>query len=408
MSVMIRIVTGLVSTSVVAKILGPSGVALLGNLRNFITSLETFSTLGFNNGIVKYVAQHQKDEERLTKVISTVFWSLLIASITLALPVFVFAEYWNNRIFGEEYDFEIVFRVVALSLPLFALNLFLIAVVNGFSQFKKVILINIAGNVIGFVFSILMILKYQTMGALLAMGIVPGLLFLVSWLWISKSLDLKKYIRKGFFDFEVIKNLSSYSLMAVVSAFCLPIIYLQIRTEAIDNLGIDNAGNWEAMNRLASFYMMFISTLLSVYFFPKLSQSTSNAQTRSVFGDYYKNVVPMFIIGGLVLYFSRNFLIQLIYSDKFLVLPDLFSWQLIGDFFKVCSLILGYQFFAKRMTKAFIATQILSIIILYFSSNLLMKSHGVEGLVIAHTITYFLYLLVLLLMFGNIIFKKKP
>jgi hypothetical protein len=109
-----------------------------------------------------------------------------------------------------------------------------------------------------------------------------------------------------------------------------------------------------------------------------------------------------------VLYFSRNFLIALIYSDKFLVLPDLFSWQLIGDFFKVCSLILGYQFFAKRMTKAFIATQILSIIILYFSSNLLMKSHGVEGLVIAHTITYFLYLLVLLLMFGNIIFKKKP
>lgn len=405
---MIRIVTGLVSTSVVAKILGPGGVALLGNLRNFITSLETFSTLGFNNGIMKYVAQHDKDEQELSKIITTVFWLLLGTSVLLGLPIFIYANYWNNNIFGEGYDFGIVFKVVALSLPLFALNLFLIAVVNGFSQFKKVILINIVGNLIGFIFSVLMILKYKTLGALLAMGISPGLLFLVSWLWISRSLDLKKYIRKGLFDFSVVKNLSSYSLMASVSAFLLPLIYLQIRTEAIADLGIDNAGNWEAMNRLASFYMMFISTLLSVYFFPKLSQSTSNAQTRSVFGDYYKNVVPMFIIGGLVLYFSRNFLIQLIYSDKFLVLPDLFSWQLIGDFFKVCSLILGYQFFAKRMTKAFIATQILSIIILYFSSNLLMKSHGVEGLVIAHTITYFLYLLVLLLMFGNIIFKKKP
>src|SRR5690606_31410666 len=204
----------------------------------------------------------------------------------------------------------------------------------------------------------------------------------------SKSLDLKKYIRKGFFDFSVIRNLSSYSLMASVSAFLLPIVYLQIRTEAIENLGIDNAGNWEAMNRLASFYMMFISTLLSVYFFPKLSQSQSDFETKNIFSDYYKNVIPMFIVGAILLYFSRDFLIQLIYSDKFVVLADLFSWQLVGDFFKVCSLILGYQFYAKKMTKAFIATQILSIIILYFSSNLLMKSHGVEGLVIAHTITY--------------------
>ncbi|MGE4346256.1 MAG: oligosaccharide flippase family protein, partial [Flavobacteriaceae bacterium] len=72
-SVMLRMVTGLVSTSVVAKVLGPSGVALLGNLRNFITSLETTSVLGFNQGIVKYVAQHNKNEEELKKIISTVF-----------------------------------------------------------------------------------------------------------------------------------------------------------------------------------------------------------------------------------------------------------------------------------------------------------------------------------------------
>jgi O-antigen/teichoic acid export membrane protein len=166
---MIRIVTGLVSTSVVAKILGPSGVALLDNLRNFITSLETFSTLGFNNGIVKYVAQNNKNEQELTKIISTIFWSLLSISLFLAIPVFVFSEYWNNKIFGEEYEFGIVFKVIALSLPLFALNLFLMSIINGFSEFKKLIFINIVGNFLGFTFSVLMILKYKIMGALLAL-----------------------------------------------------------------------------------------------------------------------------------------------------------------------------------------------------------------------------------------------
>ncbi len=404
---MIRIVTGLVSTSVVAKVLGPSGVALLGNLRNFITSLETIAVLGFNNGIVKYVAQHNKNEDELKKIISTVFWTLLGASLLVSIPLFVLADYWNTKIFGTEYNFSQVFRVTALTIPLFALNIFLIAIINGLSEFKKVIYINIAGNLLGFVFSVSMILIFKTLGALLAMAIVPALLFVVSWVWISKSLSLKHYIKKGVYDFSVIKKLSAYSLMAFVSAFCLPLIYLQIRTEAIQTIGLENAGNWEAMYRLASFYLMFVSTLLSVYFFPKLSQSSSDKQTQSVFFEYYKSVIPMFIVGGLLLYFLRDYLILLIYSERFLVLSDLFLWQLVGDLFKVCSMILGYQFFAKKKTIAFLSTEVLSILILYLSSSYFMQIYDAEGLVIAHALTYMIYFLVVLVMFRKIVFLKE-
>jgi len=404
---MIRMVTGLVSTSVVAKILGPSGVALLGNLRNFITSIETISVLGFNQGIVKYVAQHNKNEDELKKIISTVFWTLLGISLLVAIPLFAFANYWNTLIFGTEFNFSIVFRATALTIPLFALNIFLIAIINGLSEFKKVIYINIVGNLLGFGFTLFMVLQYGISGALLAMAFVPAILFVVSWFWISKSLDLKRYIKKGLYDFSVIRNLSEYSLMAFVSAFCLPIIYLKIRTNAIDIVGLENAGNWEAMNRLANFYLIFVSTLLSVYFFPKLAQSESNKQTQSVFLDYYKSVIPMFVAGGFILYFLRDIFITLIYSERFLVLSDLFLWQLVGDFFKVCSLILGYQFFAKKMTKAFLATEIFSIVVLYFSSNYLMKTFGTQGLVMAHTLTYGIYFIVLLVMFRRIVFMKN-
>ncbi len=406
-SVMIRMVTGLVSTSVVAKVLGPSGVALLGNLRNFITSLETISVLGFNQGIVKYVAQHNNNDEELKKIISTVFWTLLGVSFLVALPLFVFSSYWNALIFGSGFNFSIVFKVTALTLPLFALNIFLIAIINGLSEYKKVIYINIVGNLLGFGFTIYMVLQYGISGALLAMAFVPAILFVVSWFWISKSLDLKRYIKKGLYDFSVIRNLSEYSLMAFVSAFCLPIIYLKIRTNAINVVGLENAGNWEAMNRLANFYLIFVSTLLSVYFFPRLAQSDSNKQTQSVFFDYYKSVIPMFAVGGLILYFLRDIFITLIYSERFLVLSDLFLWQIIGDFFKVCSLILGYQFFAKKMTKAFLATEIFSIALLYFSSDYLMRTFGTQGLVMAHTLTYGVYFVVLLLMFRRVVFLKN-
>jgi len=398
--------TGLVSTSVVAKILGPTGVALLGNFRNFITSLETISVLGFSNGIVKYVAQHNKNENELKKIISTVFFTILGSSILIAIFLFVLANYWNVAIFGEKYNFSLVFKTTALSLPFFAMNIFLIAIINGLSQFKKVIYINITGNIVGFGFTIVMIFKYQTFGALLSIAVIPIIMFLVCWFWISKTLALKKYILPNLYDFSIIKSLSEYSLMAFVSAFCLPLIYLKIRTNATTTIGIENAGNWEAMNRLSSFYMIFVSKLLSLYFFPKLSQSTSSKETRVILWDYYKSVIPMFVIGALVLYFLRDIFISLIYSERFTALSDLFLWQLIGDFFKVSSLILGYQFFAKKMTVAFLSTEILSILILYFSSSFFMKIYETEGLVIAHATTYILYFLIILVLFRKIVFKS--
>src|SRR5690606_4270795 len=136
-----------------------------------------------------------------------------------------------------------------------------------------------------------------------------------------------------------------------------------------------------------------------------LAQSESDRQTQSVFLDYYKSVIPMFLLGGLILYFLRDIFISLIYSERFLVLSDLFLWQLAGDFFKVCSLILGYQFFAKKMTVAFLSTEIFSIIVLYFSSNYLMKVYGAEGLVMAHFVTYIIYFVVLLVMFRKTVFR---
>ena len=67
-SILIKIVIGFITSKVIAIFLGPSGMALVGNFRNFISSTEAFATLGFENGLVKYVAEHKNDNEKLTKI----------------------------------------------------------------------------------------------------------------------------------------------------------------------------------------------------------------------------------------------------------------------------------------------------------------------------------------------------
>ncbi|MBK8601532.1 MAG: hypothetical protein IPN80_14125 [Flavobacterium sp.] len=74
------------------------------------------------------------------------------------------------------------------------------------------------------------------------------------------------------------------------------------------------------------------------------------------------SVVPIYIFGVIVLFFLRNFFIKLFFTKDFLPVSDLFFWQLLGDTFKVASLILGYQFYAKKFDCPFICTELFFIV----------------------------------------------
>ncbi|WP_245980432.1 O-antigen translocase [Flavobacterium aquicola] len=404
LSVILKIGVGLVTSKLLAVFVGPSGMALVGNLRNFMTSLESISTLGFQNGIVKYVVESKNDKSNFQKIIATVFISLLLVGIVLCGILFFFAIYWSNQIFGANYNYSFVFKVLALTLPWYAVSLYFVAVINGMGKFKKVIWITIIGNVIGLLLSLILIWNYKTLGALLAIVVSPALLFLVSFYFFNKEVPFLQAIRLRFFDFQIIKNLSSYSLMALVSSIFGPLVFLAIRKNVIAIVGIDQAGYWETMTRISSYYMLFAGTILSVYFLPKLASAKNENETKAVFWSYYKSILPLFILGLTLIYSLRFFIVELLFTKDFLPVASMFFWQLIGDILKVAFLILGYQFFAKKLTVAFIIFEIASLAVLYFLSNYLIHFFGIQGVLIAQVLDNLIYLLVLVVYFRKYLF----
>ncbi|MBB4803014.1 PST family polysaccharide transporter [Flavobacterium nitrogenifigens] len=403
-SVVLKIGIGLITSKILAVFVGPSGMALVGNLRNFLTSLENISTLGFQNGIVKYAAENEKNKNELQKIVSTVLISLIFLALLLSGVLFFTASFWNEKIFGNNSEYLIVFKVLALVLPTYGLSIFLIAVINGLGKFQKVIWINIFGNIIGLLTSIVLILQFKTTGALLAIVIAPALLFVITLYLVQKEIQFLQFIKVSLFDFKVVKNLSSYSLMALVSSVFGPFVFLAIRNHIIQNLGVEQAGYWETITRISSYYLLFVSTILSVYFLPRLSKAQDDLEAKSVVWQFYKFILPIFILGLTILYFGRFFVVKLLFTQEFLPVTDLFFWQLLGDVFKVCSLILGLQFFAKKRTAAFIITELFSFSVLYFASLYITKIFQIEGIVIAYAFQNFIYLLVLSIYFRKSLF----
>lgn len=406
LSVVLRLFIGLVTSKVIAIFIGPSGLALLGNFRNFVGSFETVSTLGFQNGIVKYVAESKEKEIELKKYVSTIVISILLVSLLLSVFLFSFSDFCNELIFGINFKYNFIFKAFAFALPWYALSLVLVSIINGLGRFKNVIYISIIGNCIGLLVSVFFITKFQVNGALLSIIITPSLLFLISFYYINKEFSLVDCVRFYYFDFKIIKNLSSYFLMALVSGVIGSIVYIAVRKNIIATIGIQEAGYWEAISKISSYYLVFISSILTLYFLPKLAVAKNDLQSKKVFFNFYKTIFPVFIVGIIIIYFLRVFIVKLLFTTEFLPVKDLFFWQLLGDVFKVASLILGYQFFAKKLTFAFILSEFLSFGILYFLSDYLIKVIGLEGVVLAQAIDNFIYLMVLVIYFRKSLFSK--
>lgn len=404
LSVVLKLAIGIVTSKVLAVFIGPAGLALTGNFRNFLTSVESVSTLGFQNGILKYVVDTKDDEAAQRKLLSTIFISLIVVCTVVGVSMYFLADFLAFRIFGARSDYGIVFTVFSVLLPLYAGTVFLNQVLNGLGRFRKVIYVSIIGNVLGLLFCLAAVYYYQTMGALFSIIIPPVLVFFVAWYFVRQEIRFENIVFSGLFDFGVLKNLSSYSLMALFSSVMGPLVFLAIRNDIISHLGIDQAGYWEAMTRISSYYLLFVSTILTVYFYPKLTFAGNKRAFQNVIKSYYLGVLPLFVVGLTALYFLRSYFVHLFFSKAFLPVTSLFFWQLLGDVFKVGALILGYQFYAQKLTVAFILTETISLFLMYTFSHYFIVLFGINGVVMAHAATYFIYLLILLLYFKKRLF----
>lgn len=403
-STLVKMLTGFVSVKVVASIIGPAGVALVGQLNNFATIAMSLSSGGINNGITKYISEFKNDEGKVRTYLSTALRITVICSLCVGVAMIVLNRLLSQLILQTE-EYWYVFLIFGFTILLYALNLMLLSIVNGFKEFKKYVKINIANSVVGLCFTLVFVLTLGLPGALVsAVTYQSVMLFITMWMvrksswaaWSNFKERLNRLASKQYFK---------YTLMTLTTAATLPISQLLLRSYVISEISPIEAGWWEAMNRLSNMYLMVITTSFTVYYMPRLSELSDKYELRREIFKAYKLIVPILIVGFALIYLFRHLIIKILFSPEFLPMENLFIWQLIGDFFKICSWLLAYIMIAKAMTKKFVATE-LSFSMIYIALGFVfIKWNGVVGIVQAYLLNYILYMSYMLFAFKNILRK---
>lgn len=395
MVIAVRLTISVLVQYLLAITVKEAGIAKIGQMRNMLAMLTSITNLGIFSGIVKYVAQHKQDQPTLQRLFSTSFLMAIIGSTASSIVLFLGAAFFAEKLF-DDVSFAFVFKLLAVLTPVIAMQRLFNAVVNGLSAYKRYALIELIAYVLSSGLLLFFLFQYSLNGVLVAIALAP-LIQLITLLFIFSKV-LKAYIsfRELKIDWSFKNKLLAFTLMSFVSTVLLNYVEIDIRTVIKDRISVDEAGYWTAINFISKNYMVFSSGLFTLYVIPRFATiQTKTDFTKEVF-HIYKSILPLFGVGMFLIYWFREYVIQIIYPE-FTGMSPLFKWQLMGDFVRLCALVIAHQFLAKRMVKSFVITEILSLASFYVLSLVLIKDYSTEGVVMAHFFRYVFYFVIVLI-----------
>ena len=405
-STFIRTLAGVVAGKVVAVCTGPAGVALLGQFNNFINISTTFANGGINTGVVKYTAEYAKNEQKTKELFATSFKVTLYTSCIIGLTLMVLSTKLSSYLFTTA-AYASIFIVFGFSIILYALNSLFISMLNGSGDIKELSYVNVISNVAGLLFTIVLVYYFKIYGALLAIILAQSIIFIISGYVLVKRSWFKLSFFVGALDIKILKKLSAFSLMAIVSALTVPLSQIILRQYLINHLSLQSAGIWQGVNSVSNTYLLLASSAISIYYLPKLASLKTKSEIRHEIHLGYKMIIPIMVVCCIGIYIFRHFIIRLLFSGAFSTMSELFLFQMMGDVLKASTWILAYYMLAKSMTRLYIITEVVFHIIYVVLGYLFVNYFGLVGITYAYAANYLIFLLTLVYLFRSILFKRR-
>lgn len=412
LSTLTKILIGLLVLKLMAMSFGKEGLGQAANYMTLLTILGTFAGAGIFNGVTKYVAEYEEQPSQLSALLKTSTSIIFIFSLLLGAIMFIFARPIAQFIFQRD-DFVRIIQWVAVLQVCIAFGNYFIAILKGVKQAKLNALSIIWGSLFGVLGFVLLNYLGGYQSALIGLALIPGFIVLPASIYLFhyfkqyKSNLLNKIDLRLYFDSAMVKKLSVFFLMVLVTALTVPLAYMLMRNWLTINTSLSEVGLWVGVSKISDTYLQFIVAAFSVYLLPTFSQLKHFDAIKQELHKALGFVAVMGISLGSIIFLSRNIVINMVFSAEFMTMRDLFAFQLVGDVFRVLSYVFGYLIIAKAALKLYILAELLQTTLLLLGAKILIPKYGALGAVQSYTITYIVYFIICMIGFYLIVKRSK-
>ena len=332
----INYVIGMVRTKLVAILLGPSGVGLVGLYVSATELVGTLAGLGIGQSGVREVAEAHGsgDAERIARTVKTLRRACWLTGILGWLLTAAFAYPLSNWIFGSG-ERAWALALLGGTLLLSAIYGGQTALIQGTRRIGDLARLSVLGAITG---TILAVGIYSWLGE---KGIVPVLIATAainlgfSW-WFARRIQTVRITQTWRETLANSKRLVGLGLALMYGALLAAISGLVIRSLIIRQLGLDANGIYQAAWAISAMFAGFIIGAMGTDFYPRLTAvAHDNEQVNRLVNEQIEIGILLALPGLLGTLAFAPWLMHVFYSAKFLPSAELLPWLAVGVFGQV-------------------------------------------------------------------------
>ena len=305
------ILLGLLSTIIIARVLGPEGNGMYQLIVLLPTTLNTLLNLGFGTSSVYYIGQKRY---QLINIIRTNTITGFFISITGILIGFIIVFFFSDDLFDGVPQIYL-YSILAI-LPLLLINDFYLMIFQGVQDFKSYNSLALIRQLVALISLTVFLFLFDIgiVGTVLAFSIGVISQFLITLYLLRNRLQLN--IFKGKFSKEYFKNAFSFGFKAHFSNVLsflnyradMYIISFFLNPAAVGLYGV-------AVN--ISERLWIISQSISSVLYPAISSSNNVDNKNRLTSTISRNVFFFSILGGIVFFLISDFVIRLLFGTEY-------------------------------------------------------------------------------------------
>ena len=390
----ITIIISIIRSKVVAVLLGPAGMGIMGLLNSTIGLIGSLTNFGLKTSGVKDVAAANgtQDHRRIAVTVTVLRRLVWITGILGTLLVIILSPWLSRLTFGNN-NYTLAFIWISVSLLFQQLSSGQLVILQGMRKLQLLAKANVLGGAFGLVFTLPLYYIYGID------GIVPGIIgtaliaFLLSWYFSGKvSIETIKISRSQTFsegkDMLRMGFMISLSGLLSVGASYIVSIFIS-RTGSVEQVGLYKAGF-----AIINTYVGLIFAAMGTDYYPRLSAvAHDNKLSKQTMNQ--QSEIALLILAPILIVFLVfiNWVVILLYSKQFIAVNTMIYWAALGMFFKAASWSVAFIFLAKGSSKLFFWNELAANICLLGLNLLGYYYLGLTGLGLSFLIAYFLYLI---------------
>lgn len=384
---------GLLRVKIVAMLLGPTGVGLLGLYISAMGFIGTVSGLGVGGSSVREVVlafgrDDAVEAARTIRILRRACWATgclgWLSSALLARPI----SLW---LFGStEQERAIAILGVTLLLGAFATGR--LALLQGLRRIEDIARANVLGTLLGSVVAVAIYVVLGEAGVAPALVATAAINAALSY-WFSRRIAISAVDLSWLETFVGLKRFVRLGVAFMWSAVLAAGLDALTRSVVASRYGIDSAGIYQAAWTLSGLFAGFILSAMGADYYPRLSAAIHDRAHAARLVNEQMEVGVLLALPGLLATLAFAPLIMIFfYTSRFLGAAELLPWMVLGVFGQVLSWPIGFIFLAKGAARlVFIVETIFALLQIGFLF-FLVDRNGLPGAAQAFAATYALHI----------------